>query len=72
VLRDFPRARSPIQQLMAGLSGDDEGRDGSVVGASLGRLATLAPLLRQLDVVTRAASETGGTRASMQPVELTR
>ena len=71
VLRDFPRVRSPIQQLMASLSGNDDESDGSVVGISLGRLATLAPLLRQLDVVTRAAGEAAGTRATMQPLELT-
>lgn len=72
VLRPYPRPRSPIEQIMAGLSGnDDDETSGSVVGVSLARLATLAPLLRQLDVVTRAAGETGGTRASMPPVELT-
>ena len=71
VLRDFPRVRSPIQQLMASLSGNDDESDGSVVGISLGRLATLAPLLRQLDVVTRAAGEAAVTRATMQPLELT-
>jgi protease-4 len=72
VLRPYPRPRSPIEQLMAGLSGEDDETGGSMVGVSLGRLATLAPLLRQLDVVTRAAGETGGTRASMPPVELSR
>ena len=72
VLRPYPRPRSPIEQLMAGLSGEDDETGGSVVGVSLGRLAALAPLLRQLDVVTRAAGETGGTRASMPPVELSR
>ena len=72
VLRPYPRPRSPIEQLMAGLSGEDDETGGSMVGVSLGRLAALAPLLRQLDVVTRAAGETGGTRASMPPVELSR
>jgi protease-4 len=72
VLRPYPQPRSPIEQLMAGLSGEDDETGGSVVGVSLGRLATLAPLLRELDVMTRAAGETGGTRASMPPVELSR
>jgi protease IV len=70
-LRAFPQPRTPIQQIMAGFAGDEDESDGSVVGVTLGRLATLAPLLRQLDIVTRAAGETGGTRAMMQPVELT-
>ncbi|MDB5361855.1 MAG: sppA [Rhodospirillales bacterium] len=71
-LRAYPQPRSPIQQIMAGLSGEDDETGGSMVGVSLGRLAALAPLLRQLDVVSRAAGKTGGARATMQPVELTR
>ena len=72
VLRPYPEPRSPIEQIMAGLSGEEDETGGSEVAASLGRLATLAPLLRQLDVLTRAAGETGGTRTTMPPVELSR
>ena len=72
VLRPYPQPRSPLQRVMAGLSGDDEESGGSQIGASLGRLATLAPLLNQLDVLARAAGETSGTRATMPPVELSR
>jgi protease-4 len=72
-LRPYPQPKTPLQQVLAGLNGDDdETGAGSVVGTSLGRLAALAPLLRQLDVVSRAAEETGGTRASMPPMELSR
>ena len=70
-LKPFPQPRSPIRDIIAGLSGNDDDSDGNAVGVSLGRLAALGPLLRQLDTVTRAVGETGGTRASMPPVELT-
>ena len=71
-LRPYPQPRSPIQQILAGVSGEDDDTAGSAVGVSLGRLASLAPLLQQLGVLTRAAGETSGTRATMQPVELSR
>jgi protease IV len=72
VLRPYPEPKSPIAEIMANLSGqDDETGGGSEIGLSLGRFAALAPLLRRLDMVSRAVEETGGTRASMTPVELT-
>jgi len=71
-LRPYPQPRSPIQQILAGLSGEDDDTPGSAVGVSISELESLAPLLRQLDVLTRAAGETSGTRATMQPVELSR
>ncbi|HEV2677287.1 MAG TPA: signal peptide peptidase SppA [Aliidongia sp.] len=71
VLRPYPQPRSPLQRLMTGLSGDDEdGGGGSQIGTTLGRLAALGPLLERLDLLTHAAGETNGTRATMQPVEL--
>jgi protease-4 len=72
VLRPYPQPRTPVEQILSGISGEDDDTAGGMVGVTLGRLATLAPLLRQLDTLTRAAGDTGGTRAAMQPMELTR
>ncbi|HLZ64733.1 MAG TPA: signal peptide peptidase SppA [Aliidongia sp.] len=72
VLRPYPRPRSPVEQIVAGLSGKDDENGGNEIAVSLGRLAAVAPLLRQFDLLTRAAGETGGTRATMPPIELSR
>jgi len=62
-----------VEEIMAGLGGDDdEGSGGGMVGTTLGRLAALAPLLHQLERVSRVVDETEGTRATMPPVELRR
>jgi protease-4 len=71
-LRPYPAPRSPLQQILAGLAGEDDDSGGIGVSASLGRLQALGPLLGRLDMLTRAVEETQGTRATMPPVELSR